>query len=426
VTLSYGTKSKDGRLHVVNDALAAPFNNKGIQVVTLMDPNTGLPITDFGGDTSLLATEATLQDVVDGQLPDGHAVTVDGGAVAQDALATSVDPVIIGGNVRADLTDGGKAKRLNTSGDGDLIIHQHTGAVTPGDNVTNAGLKTAITEDDASIMVYGVLPYVFDNGTAWDRLRGTSAGGVWANFKQIGDVAVNVNGGAIDTGTQTVTLATDDPAVAALESLGEVIEYALDTTVSLSGGAYDSGLVTNADDHVLDSIRLDFTTTTSKTITVKAANETIIYQDTNTAQHVVLSDINLAIDGGDGFELEITQTTGTSVDILAAIRKGQGGAAGGSGVVAENFRAESGSVNGSTATIDMNADLGRNATEFTLWADTMGGSLLVAMRTLSAGAYGDQHRVYAGESFSISDVSTDSIQITEDEGSEQSYRVVYI
>lgn len=76
----------------------------------------------------------------------------------------------------------------------------------------------------------------------------------------------------------------------------------------------------------------------------------------------------------------------------------------------------------SPATLDINAALGRNATEFTVINDGA-GDFTVSISNDGA-AFGDEHTMKNGETYSIENISVDSIRITH--VADSAYRVVAI
>lgn len=65
--------------------------------------------------------------------------------------------------------------------------------------------------------------YTTDNRIIGNAKGMAGAGTSDTNLIQIGGNAVNVNGGNRDTGTQTVTLADNDPAVASLDNIEDAV-----------------------------------------------------------------------------------------------------------------------------------------------------------------------------------------------------------
>ena len=76
----------------------------------------------------------------------------------------------------------------------------------------------------------------------------------------------------------------------------------------------------------------------------------------------------------------------------------------------------------SPATLDVNAALGRNATEFTVINDGA-GDFTVSISNDGV-AFGDEHTMKNGETYSIENISVDSIRITW--VADSAYRVVAI
>ncbi len=121
-----------------------------------------------------------------------------------DALGTG-SPVIfklVGGRV----TSGGEAFTHN---DAAPFSFNEQGELRVDTELTVSGVEIN------NIKVYST------DGTVANTIYGKvdSNGVVWANVAQIGSTVTNVNGGNRDAGTQTITLADDDPAVADLDAI---------------------------------------------------------------------------------------------------------------------------------------------------------------------------------------------------------------
>jgi len=125
-----------------------------------------------------------------------------------------------------------------------------------------------------------------------------------------------------------------------------VITRAIDSTgFDIGAGAFSS--TTNiSEDYFLDSLRLNFTTTESRTITVTGPDGTIIVggSDDITEQNVLYQNTDLSIvipfelgfDGGQNVTVDITQTTGACLaDVILNISQGQT-VLGGSGTTVTN------------------------------------------------------------------------------------------
>lgn len=108
-----------------------------------------------------------------------------------------------------------------------------------------------------------------------------------------------------------------------LTSPGVIVQNAIDSTAfDVNGAAFDESS-SMTEDYVLDSIELNFSAAESKTITVTTPDGTKLWEDTNTSQHVSLSDINLAINANEQFRVQVTQTSGAcTMDCVAKVRTG--------------------------------------------------------------------------------------------------------
>ncbi len=80
-------------------------------------------------------------------------------------------------------------------------------------------------------------------------------------------------------------------------------------------------------------------------------------------------------------------------------------------------------VGESPATLDVNAKLGRNATEFAVQNDGP-GDFTVSLKNTSGGAFGDEKTVKAGETYGLDSITVDSLRITH--VADSGYRVVVI
>lgn len=117
------------------------------------------------------------------------ATSVAGGATEakQDTMITSLQLIddIINTSGAAISTKGalvmgedpsGNSKALQTSADGDLVIHHHSADVAMADTVSNT-MRIPVNETDSGFMAMPGLNYMF-NGTTWDRTRGDTTNGL--------------------------------------------------------------------------------------------------------------------------------------------------------------------------------------------------------------------------------------------------------
>jgi len=204
-------------------------------------------------NTSSLATSAA-------QLADGHNVTIDnaaagaavniqdgGNAITVDGSVTvsGTATVTQAGTVTVDLA--GNNDVTVTSGDitetnsGDIeiavqliddMIYVDDTAVHATGTTKGAGIMAAATPTDGSVAAndIGMVAMSVDRRLLIDaQIVGSDADinvevtetEFDSNVTKLGGNAINVNGGAKDTGTQTTTLATDDPAVVALQIIDD-------------------------------------------------------------------------------------------------------------------------------------------------------------------------------------------------------------
>lgn len=113
--------------------------------------------------------------------------------------------------------------------------------------------------------------------------------------------------------------ATED----SLSQLALTITNAIDQTAYNLLSAAFSATTAITNDYILDNIEFNFTTAESKTITVTTADGTVLFQDTNTNTHVVLSEIEQAFNGGENITVAVTQTAGAcSMDCVVKIKQG--------------------------------------------------------------------------------------------------------
>ncbi len=210
----------------------------------------------------------------------------------------------------------------------------------------------------------------------------------------------------------------------------------------LNAAAFDqTSSISN--DYTLNSIKLNFSTTESKTITVtyeKSGKRFTLSKDTNTSTDVSLEDINISFDANDHFRVEVTQFSSAGTMNCVAVVKEGSAALGGNPVLGAGTN-EIGSVNiidaadnpevsenenfqagDSPATIDVNTSLGRNGTQFLIWNDGP-GDIKVEVST-DGSTYGGKHTMKEGEVYGITDVSVDSIRLNWISNS--AYRVVYL
>jgi len=88
----------------------------------------------------------------------------------------------------------------------------------------------------------------------------------------------------------------------------------------------------------------------------------------------------------------------------------------------ETYESTSFTSEDSPATLDFNTDLGRNATEFTVINDGA-GDFTVSVLTTGA-VFGDEHTMKNGETYSIDNISVDSLRITH--VADSAYRAIAI
>lgn len=121
------------------------------------------------------------------------------------------------------------------------------------------------------------------NSTAYDvtlEASGVTIGNVDSNLIEIAGTAVNANGGAIDAGTQTVVLATDDPAVTSLAIMDD-----WDNTAS--DGASVSGDVAHDAVDAGEPVKIGGKASTSEPTAVANLDRVDAYFDENGRLHIV-------------------------------------------------------------------------------------------------------------------------------------------
>ena len=194
------------------------------------------------------------------------------------------------------------------------------------------------------------------------------------------------------------------------------VTNAIDSTAfDLNAAAFNAtSAITN--DYVLNSIKFNFSTTESKTITVTGPDGTKIYEDTNTNQSVSLGDIQIAFNASENFTVDVTQfSSAGTMDCIAVVTEGSSTLGGNptlasvddTFVISEDTNFVTGD---SPASFDVNTALGRNGTQFTVWNDGP-GDFTVAVSNDGA-TFSGEHTMKSGESFSMNDVVTDTIRIT--------------
>jgi len=235
------------------------------------------------------------------------------------------------------------------------------------------------------------------------------------------------------------------------DETGLVVTNALEfTAFDLNAAAFSK--VTNiTNDYIFDSIELNFSTTESKTITITSANGTVLLGGTldtsssNFLRNTTKQSFNLkfdqAFDGGENITVDVTQfSSAGTMDCILKIKQGSASLTG-EPVIGAGTN-EIGSVNvidvsdadpqifedtsfvagDSPITLDVNAALGRNGTQFFIFNDGAGDFTVALSR--DGAAFGDEHTVKNGETYSIDNYSVDSIRITHVANS--SYRVVVL
>jgi hypothetical protein len=117
-----------------------------------------------------------------------------------------------------------------------------------GNCITLSVLESTFLESVIGLPVKGAM-YGWDS-SEWRRLAVGLTGYPLISIEQIGGNTINVNGGAIDTGTQTITLATDDPAVTDLAAIGVLTISIESLTTSIEawnlGTSFADGMNTDA------------------------------------------------------------------------------------------------------------------------------------------------------------------------------------
>lgn len=215
-----------------------------------------------------------------------------------------------------------------------------------------------------------------------------------------------------------VTIASDSSSLT-VDGVPELtVTNAIDSTAfDLQASAFsETSSITN--DYILNSIKLNFSTTESKTITVTGPDGTKIYEDTNTNQSVSLGDINIAFNASENFTVDVTQfSSAGTMDCVAVITEGSASLGGDPSVTIASVNdtfvisEDTNFVTGdSPASFDVNTALGRNGTQFSVWNDGP-GDFTVAVSNDGA-TFSGEHTMKQNEVFTINNIEVDTVRIT--------------
>lgn len=236
-----------------------------------------LQVTAAGNLRSDLTTVAGAASAVANPL---FTEITDGTTAATVAAATAGLNVDVGGvlgaamsatnPVLAELTDG--AAVISASNPLDVQVTDGTtaatvAAATAGLNVDIAGVAGAaasatnplfaeLTDGTAAISASNPLDVQLTDGTTAVTVIAATAA-VKSDLSSVAGTATNVNGGNRDTGTQTVTLADDDPATVSLALIDDVV--ATHDSAATAKGATVAGQANNAQQTAVgngDAVRL--------------------------------------------------------------------------------------------------------------------------------------------------------------------------
>ena len=220
-------------------SIAVGDNNIGnVDIITVP-----APLNIVGGGAEATALRVTIANDSTGlvSIDDGAgAITVDGSVtVSGTATVTQAGTVTVdlAGNNDVTVTSG--AITETNSGDIEIavqliddMIYVDDTAVHATGTTKGAGIMAAATPTDGSVAAndIGMVAMSVDRRLLIDaQIVGSDADinvevtetEFDSNVTKLGGNAINVNGGAKDTGTQTTTLATDDPAVVALQIIDD-------------------------------------------------------------------------------------------------------------------------------------------------------------------------------------------------------------
>ena len=162
-----------------------------------------------------------------------------------------------------------------------------------------------------------------DDGDAQYPSKSNPPTQTWEGILGRGRVALSSGDGTdlTDTGgALDVNISASDVD---LSSVGLQIENALDFTAFDLNAAAFSETTSQSLDYILDNIKLNFSTTESKTITITGPDGTILYKDTNTAKNVIISEMDMGFNANENFTVDVTvfSSAGT-MDCLLKIKEG--------------------------------------------------------------------------------------------------------
>lgn len=206
--------------------------------------------------------------------------------------------------------DYGLAKALINNGDGTYSV-----------KTTLDGTEVTLDAGDLQIGAVEI-----KNATTDDRAVVDASGAVSANVTKIGSVAVTMGAGAVGTGTQRMTLASDDPAVAALQILDDAIagtEMQVDVVAALPAGTNNIGDVDvlslpalAAGTALIGKVGIDQTTPGTTNAVVEASAAAILAAVDGTEALLT------TIDADTGALAGAVAGTEVQVDVVAALPAG--------------------------------------------------------------------------------------------------------
>lgn len=231
---------------------------------------------------------------------------------SEQVLARSFDPTTDKLKVDAEVTatvgqmevaidaQGGDSIAIKNSVTGNELDIEADGSINVNVNVSAAGGDTIAVSDGTDILAINA------NGSI--NIENSDIAGINSKVSTLSEQEA-----------QTVHLASIDSKL--IQSI--VINAINSTAFNLLSSAYS---VTSAlsEDYLLNHIEFNFSSTQSRDITITLANGTKLWEAiADTSQNIVLSDIDIACNGGDNFTIAITQTAGAClVDVLATVKQG--------------------------------------------------------------------------------------------------------
>jgi len=135
---------------------------------------------------------------------------------------------------------------------------------------------------------------------------------------------VNLQVGDADVSDSNPVPVSDAGSSLTVDGVPElIVTNAIDSTSFDLNAAAFSVASSISNDYTLNSIKLNFSTAESKTITLTGPDGTVLYQDTNINQNVSLEDINISFNASENFTVAVTQfSSAGTMDCVAVVTEG--------------------------------------------------------------------------------------------------------